>query len=1027
MVKARSKSGRSVYSILVRQQNRRGVTQHAIVAVCLALGTGSGVQADDVWSGYDFWTTLSPTYMEFGGATDMPPIPADFFCQGGPPWHGVINLAGQTIEPAMYGNASAIIYRPEPAVFPPAPPFTATIPLDMVELRLEGTEPILVQCPGGDTLFDVFVALDPDFASNGQMEVEQTDAAGGVYRNVSINVIAQFWFTPAVGDASAGTGLPPYSPDKPLLMEAPGPHRWEHQPPGDTFEGSGPNFYPSDTMDNVMLWEYWTPRDDPIGRHPVKYAQSLTGCCYPQTGCVCADVTENECSATQGIPQPTLCAGTGRACCLTGGASWGTCVMYDPVCCDDCGGIEQGSGRVCAGSPPGTHREACCQQDDTCYYSDPICCDDIPPGDGQPAGPTTDCVDSNGDDTADSCAGCGDDVCNGPIGENQCNCPEDCGNPPGTETPNTDCQDGIDNDCDGPIDCADPDCAVDPACRCGNSACDPDEDVCSCPLDCGVPAQDEVPNLTCQDNLDNDCDGPIDCDDHPDCDNDPGCLPPPDCEPDDTKLACRPAACLDPNEVCVPVAVGRIEPDPFFPPEGIDVLPGTGGMIEIEDSQGATQTYPIDEASATMVIQRAEPADEGTNKLIEAEIIELELTSGNGGGAGGIVVHLSGEQPSTVQVIGASDPTTDYPADSFLSVYVDVDLPDIGLYGLTHQDPIHLQSLGITGIPPWDAPFETPPDWTGVELWDATGRTGWWIHRVVHILPPAPSSWEVTACACNPADACHVVLDVDGEPNYRCEGACPNPEHPCRLAGTDVDGDGTDDEYTCECGCAVPEPVLPDPCVPDAVCGARNRYLGWRGGTSGESEAVRVKADIGFGEKIMWVGEPTQVCELSGEDIPCPERPEFWAAPLQCTPYFTDWTPYDSIKVFGQWIIPGRSYEIALAREGCENDPLSFTDTPLVINTGAWGDIVGIYEGGNCQCKTDYDDCWTRPNCLADFDDITSTVDKFVNLPGAPQKSRTDICPCAVDLKVDFGDIPCVVDGFRGLPYPCSPPNDPCP
>lgn len=69
----------------------------------------------------------------------------------------------------------------------------------------------------------------------------------------------------------------------------------------------------------------------------------------------------------------------------------------------------------------------------------------------------------------DGCGGdppvCGDGICD--PGENECNCPDDCGIPPGTET---DCSDGIDNDCDGSIDCADGDCAGDPACDPGGSS-----------------------------------------------------------------------------------------------------------------------------------------------------------------------------------------------------------------------------------------------------------------------------------------------------------------------------------------------------------------------------------------------------------------------------------------------------------------------------------------------------------------------------------------------------------------------------
>lgn len=52
---------------------------------------------------------------------------------------------------------------------------------------------------------------------------------------------------------------------------------------------------------------------------------------------------------------------------------------------------------------------------------------------------------------------CGDGTCD--PGEDVCNCPEDCGSPPGE-----DCTDGIDNDCDGLVDCEDDDCIEDPLC-----------------------------------------------------------------------------------------------------------------------------------------------------------------------------------------------------------------------------------------------------------------------------------------------------------------------------------------------------------------------------------------------------------------------------------------------------------------------------------------------------------------------------------------------------------------------------------
>jgi len=59
---------------------------------------------------------------------------------------------------------------------------------------------------------------------------------------------------------------------------------------------------------------------------------------------------------------------------------------------------------------------------------------------------------------------CGNGTCE--PGENQCNCPDDCGTPPATETS---CDDDVDNDCDGYTDCDDIDCEGDPVCPSGGT------------------------------------------------------------------------------------------------------------------------------------------------------------------------------------------------------------------------------------------------------------------------------------------------------------------------------------------------------------------------------------------------------------------------------------------------------------------------------------------------------------------------------------------------------------------------------
>jgi subtilisin family serine protease len=93
-----------------------------------------------------------------------------------------------------------------------------------------------------------------------------------------------------------------------------------------------------------------------------------------------------------------------------------------------------------------------------------------------------------------------------------------------TESPETSCSDGVDNDCDGLTDADDPDCAPsctiteDPEVSCGDGVdndCDglTDADDPDCAPSCTIT---EDPEVSCGDGVDNDCDGLTDADD-PDC------------------------------------------------------------------------------------------------------------------------------------------------------------------------------------------------------------------------------------------------------------------------------------------------------------------------------------------------------------------------------------------------------------------------------------------------------------------------------------------------------------------------------
>jgi hypothetical protein len=129
-----------------------------------------------------------------------------------------------------------------------------------------------------------------------------------------------------------------------------------------------------------------------------------------------------------------------------------------------------------------------------------------------------------------------------------------------TEDPETSCEDGVDNDCDGQIDGADADCQL-PETECDDYTtkefCNDDPDCewigsprngsCHEAVAC-TPTED--PETTCDDGADNDCDGNTDCADA-DCGAEPVCQV--DCSVYSTRNLCNAqAACSwdNKNKVC---------------------------------------------------------------------------------------------------------------------------------------------------------------------------------------------------------------------------------------------------------------------------------------------------------------------------------------------------------------------------------------------------------------------------------------------------------------------------------------------
>ena len=162
-----------------------------------------------------------------------------------------------------------------------------------------------------------------------------------------------------------------------------------------------------------------------------------------------------------------------------------------------------------------------------------------------------------------------------------------------------------------------------------------------------------------------------------------------------------------------------------------------------------------------------------------------------------------------------------------------------------------------------------------------------------------------------------------------------------------------------------------------------------------------------FEGQVRWVGPPTQYVESGSNPTP------FYAAALQCMPYYQDWSTVGLLHVTGSAIVPSSIYEVSNVAASCMGNEASCTavSAPLTVVTTRWGDVETPYNPPS-------------PTTQPDFGDIAALVKKFGSLAGAPIKARALLSGAdafgniSIAPDLGFNHIADCVNAIRGGGYP---------
>jgi hypothetical protein len=305
------------------------------------IGTAADVNTCDECANYiepgiDLWTT--PPGHSFDDHFTATPIPPNFFGPGSDPFQGTICLQGDPLltNPAgLFGFTDCIIERNAPAMLPGVGS-NDVVPIEIVALNLVSCNPITVTYPSSPSqLWDVRVVLSSNQPQQiGQMDIRRECCNGGTFTS-NLPVTPKFIFT-EVGSPTNERILDLGGMMPPIMFQTSNGY-WSYDIPAPFDLETSPGLVTVDHDLSPVLPDLVLPPSS-------KFTPGFrTLPCEPSSPndpyCGGKVLTlEQEALAQHGVLPPQETTPIEGACCLPDNS----CVVTDPTCCLQQGGVYQG-------------------------------------------------------------------------------------------------------------------------------------------------------------------------------------------------------------------------------------------------------------------------------------------------------------------------------------------------------------------------------------------------------------------------------------------------------------------------------------------------------------------------------------------------------------------------------------------------------------------------------------------------------------------------------------------------------------